>query len=82
MASTDEIIADPVGALDIPEAAIVTRVVMVVEYFEPASDDEPGRPRLAFTSSDDCAPWSVMAMIRFAEQIEFRAVKNAVEDDD
>lgn len=81
MATTDEIIADVVGELGLPEGAVPLRIIVLCEYAEPGSDNSPERMRLATVVDDSLTPWASMGMLRFAEQLEFHAVKSADDDD-
>lgn len=72
--NVDEIIADPLLALDLPIDAIPLSIVMLAEYAEPGSDESPSRRRLAVISDDDLPPWTALGMLRFACELEFDAI--------
>lgn len=72
--TVDEILADPVAALDLPEGAIPLSVVLLVEYAEPGAPDFPGRRRLATITDDDMPPWTSMGVLRFALELEAQSI--------
>ncbi len=74
MATVDEILADPVAALTLPDGAIPVSVVLLVEYAEPGATERPGARRLAWTSDDDLPPWTSIGMLRFAAEAEIAQV--------
>lgn len=77
--TTDEILANPVLALALPEGSIPVSVMLLVEYVNPGSDNRPGARRLATISDDDMPPWTSIGMLRFAAQLELNDVTD--EDD-
>jgi len=79
MATTDEILADPIAALDLPDGAMPLSAIVLVEYARPGED---GRKRLALVSDDDLPPWVSIGMLRFAAQLEYDAVGPGMADDD
>lgn len=81
MSTTDEILANPLTGLDLPAGAIPVRVVVLVEFMEPGSDHDPQRTRLAYNADDSCSAWTTMGMLRFAEQLEFHAVRDRAPGD-
>lgn len=80
--TVDEILADPIEALDLPEGSIPVGVVLLVEYANPGSDAWPTARRLAMMTDDNMPPWTAIGMMRFAQQREYDAVGDATDDPD
>lgn len=76
--TADDVLADPIKALGLPDGAVLSTAVIIVEYWEPGSDNNPGSKRLASTMDDDAAPWTVIGMCEFVKLQQHRLVK---EDD-
>lgn len=76
MATVDEILANPVAALDLPKGSIPVSVIVLVEYVNPGSDNRPGARRLGTISDDDMPPWTSIGMLRFAAQLELDDVSD------
>jgi hypothetical protein len=66
----DEILADPLAALELPDGSIP----VLVEFAEPAADVRPAARRLATCSDDNLPPWTSIGMLRFAEQLELDSI--------
>lgn len=77
MTELNGMLADPIEGLDLPDGAIVTSMLVIVEYIEPDAVDSPNRTRLGYDASDGLSAWETMGMLRFAEQLEFHAVGRA-----
>jgi len=73
--TVDEIIADPLGALNLPDGAIPVSIIVLMEYVEPGSDERPAARRLAMNTDDDMPPWTSIGMLRYAIQLEVDAVE-------
>lgn len=71
--TVDEILADPIGALGLPDGAIPVSVVLLVEYAHPGSDNYPQRRRLAFTSDDNLPVWTSIGMMHYGVGCEMAA---------
>jgi len=71
--NADEILADPTLALDLPNGAILTHIVVIAEYADPSSDEWPGRVRMSSVSDDECSPWMCVGLVRFAELMQLKA---------
>lgn len=71
----DELLRDPWGQLDLPEGAIVTHGIVMVQYLEPGSDNHPQRPRLAYTSDINMPPWIGMGMCSYGHELELQAMR-------
>jgi hypothetical protein len=74
-------LADPRLALAIPDDAIVTHAVMILEWMRTdpdAVDVTRQRASLAFATDDDAPPWLVRGMLAQADALEI----DAVSDDD
>jgi hypothetical protein len=82
VSTTDEILANPIQALGIPDGCIPIHVVLLVEYARPGMDTHPQRNGLALTTDDDCPPWTSIGMLDFAKQLEHDAVGNTNMGDD
>lgn len=82
MASVDEILADPLGALDLPDGSIPVSVVLLVEYVNPSSEFHSNAKRLATVTDEELSPWVSIGMMRFAQQLEYDAVKQIGDDPD
>ena len=64
--NVDEILADATKAADLPPGAIPTAAILIVEYVEPGSDDEPSVKRVT-TVYDDISPiWTALGLLEFA----------------
>ena len=72
--TVDEILADPVAALGLPDGAIPLSIIVIAEYAEPGSDERPSARRLAMNTDDDMPPWTSIGMLRYAIQLELDAV--------
>lgn len=70
--SVDDILADPVGALGLPEGAIPVSAIVLVEYLEPGSDNHPASKRLARATNEELEPWSAHGILSFAAESELR----------
>lgn len=81
MATVDEILADPLAALDLPSGSIPVSVIILAEYANPGSDNHPNRRRLAIISDDDLPPWTSIGMLRYAQQLEYDSVGDEDEDE-
>lgn len=68
--NVDEILADPLGAIEVPEGGIPLHVIVLVEYANPGSADVPQRPRLGMISDDDLSNWGSLGMLGFAAERE------------
>jgi hypothetical protein len=74
--TVDEIIAEPLKALGLPDGSIPLSILILCEYAEPGSDNRPSARRLATVSDDDMPPWTSIGMLRFATQLELDAVQD------
>lgn len=64
--TVDEVLADPAAATEVPPNAMVTHVIVIVEYLEPASADEPSLPRMDWATDDLCGTHLAEGMLRRA----------------
>jgi len=62
--TVDEVLADPAAACELPDDAVPIHVLVIVEYAEPGSDDEPGVARLTITADDTLTVWGALGMLR------------------
>lgn len=80
--TVDEILADPIASLNLPDGAIPLSVILLVEYAEPGSDTRPSARRLAMNTDDDMPPWTSAGMLRYAIELELRVARDDIEDDE
>lgn len=83
--NVDELLADPLAAVNLPDGAFPVTAVIVVEYVDPGSDNSPERKRLAWCSSDELNPWTSIGIWEWLKQWETARVAEFVErngDDD
>lgn len=79
--TVDEIIANPLAALELPDGAIPVSIIVLVEYVEPGSDDRPSARRLAMNTDDDMPPWTSMGMLQYAIELEADEVRHDLNDE-
>ena len=82
MPSVDEIIADPIGTLALPEGSIPVSIIVIAEYAHPGSDNHPQRRRLAMISDDTLPPWTALGMVNYAAQLELNSVGELGDQDE
>jgi len=79
--TVDDMLADPLAALELPDGSIPVSIVLLVEYVNPGSDNMPAARRLAVMVDEDMSPWTTLGMLRYAAQLELDAVKDRGADD-
>ena len=68
--TVDEVLANPAAAVELPDGAVPVHVLVIVEYAEPGSDNEPGIARLA-VGVDDALPLHLaLGMLHYAELVQ------------
>ena len=77
--TADELLADVIGALDLPDGAFPVTACIVIEYVHPGSDNRPDRRRLAWCASDELNPWTSIGIWEFLKQQEIAKVAGFVE---
>lgn len=77
--TVDEIIDDPIAALDLPDGSIPVSITVIVEYLEPGSESDPAIRRLAITSDEDMTSWTSIGLLHYAIQMESDAIRKASE---
>ncbi len=77
--NVDELLADPITAVNLPDGAFPVTACVVVEYVHPGSDNNPQRRRLAWCSSDELNPWTSIGIWEFLKQHEIAQVAGFVE---
>lgn len=80
--TVDEILADPIRGLDLPDGAIPSHVIVIVEYSEPGSDNDPTKARLAFVRDDDLPPWTADGMTRFVGRTQLDGIVSTEDEDE
>jgi hypothetical protein len=74
MVTVDEMLADPLAALDLPDGAIPQHAILIVEYDDPGATERPGARRLAYVADNLMSPWLSLGMLRFACELEYSDV--------
>lgn len=77
--TVDELLADPLAAVDLPDGAFPVTAVVVMEYVHPGSENNPHRKRLAWCASDELNPWTSIGIWEFLKQHEIAQVAGFVE---
>ena len=68
--TVDEVLANPAAAVELPEGAVPTHVLVILEYLEPGSDDVPGVARIV-VGVDDALPLHLfLGMLHYAELVQ------------
>lgn len=77
--SADELLANPLDYIDLPDGAFPVSAIVVVEYVNPGSDNMPQRKRLAWNASSELNPWTSIGIWEFLKQWEIARVAGFVE---
>jgi hypothetical protein len=77
--TVEELLADPIGACELPDGLVPLHAIVLIEYVEPGSDVSPQRSRIAKYSDDELSMWGSIGMLRFALQLELDAIADTDE---
>ena len=80
--NVDELLANPAAAAELPDGAVPIHAIILIEYFEPGSDDAPGSPRLTCASDEDLSTWTGVGMIQWALAVQNAQMADSVHHDD
>lgn len=64
--SVDEILANPMKAIDIPDGAIPVHAIVIIEYANPGADYRPELGRLGWCADTTNSLWNELGMLEFA----------------
>lgn len=78
--TADELLADPIAGVALPDGAVPVTAIVVIEYVEPASENRPERRRLGWRASDELNPWTSIGIWEFLKQHEIVNISGFVED--
>ena len=79
--TVDEILGNPAAALELPEGAIPTSILIICEYANPGSQHLPDRGRLSMCVDDSMNAWRSMGLLHFALARETAQIDRNIAND-